>query len=96
MARYELHAIGTEIWYTGDVCNQSGKGVVSAHRHFSDGTGAMDIRLEDGREINAIHMSNFGSHPGRRFWTWADYAADRAAKIEAMRAEFAAMKRAAS
>ncbi len=84
--RYELHEVGTAIYYTGDVCNHPAKGEVVAHRHFSDGTGAMDIRLEDGRECRGIHLSNF-SGPGRRFQLLSDYRAERAAKIAQFRAQ---------
>jgi hypothetical protein len=86
-----LHNIGTEIYYTGDMANQSGFGVITAHRAGGNyGSPSMDILMEDGREMFAIHMANFGRHPGRRFWTKAEYMMDRQQKIDQMRAEYEA------
>jgi hypothetical protein len=83
-----LHPVGTEIHYTGDMANQPGRGVVVAHRLSANWGDSMDIALDDGREMRGIHLSNF-SGPGRRFITWADYQAEREARIEEMRAQYA-------
>jgi hypothetical protein len=83
-----LHPVGTEIYYTGDMANLDGRGAVVAHRLSSNWGDSLDIRLDDGREMRAVQMSNF-SGPGRRFITWADYQAEREARIEEMRAQYA-------
>lgn len=91
MANTDTHGVGTAVYYTGDVANQSGRGVVVALRPASPyGAASMDIVLEDGRALNGIHMSNFAG-PGRRFWTMAEWEADRAKRIAEMRAEHAAL-----
>lgn len=90
MAQYELHAIGTEIYYTGDMANQPARGEVVKHRHSTDWGGSLDIRLEDGRECKGIQMSNF-SGPGRRFILWTEYQTERERQIEEMRAYYAKM-----
>jgi hypothetical protein len=82
-----LLSIGTKIYYTGDMANQSGFGEVIAHR--SDW--GMDIRFEDGRAFNALTMSSFSAGPGRRFMTLETHKAERAAQIAQMHAEFDAV-----
>jgi hypothetical protein len=84
------YEVGTAIYYTGDIANQSGKGTVTALRPASAyGSASMDITLEDGREMRGIQMTNFGNHPGRRFWTMVEYQADRTKRIAQMEAEYA-------
>lgn len=91
MNQTTAHAVGTKVYYTGDMANQSGNGVVVAIRPATEWTHeSMDITLDDGREMRAIQISNF-SGIGRRFWTMDEYQADRAKKIAQMEAEYAAI-----
>lgn len=85
-------AIGTEIYYTGDMANQSGFGVVSAHRpatRWSKETA--DLKLDDGREINAIGPHMFDASLGRRFVLRTEYETERAEKIASAMAEYEAI-----
>ena len=80
-----LLPIGTEVYYTGDMANQPGRGRVKAHRLSAFGE-SMDLEIEGAgaREFLGLTMAHFSPGPGRRFWTLEEWRADRKAKIEAM------------
>lgn len=81
--------VGTEIYYTGDMANQSGFGVVSAlHGPDKWYGGSVDILMEDGREMRRLHFVQFDQSPGRRFMTKTEYTAKREADIAQMKAEY--------
>ena len=85
---------GTEIYYGGDMANDSGFGVIESVSESRWGIN-YKIVMEDARVMN-ISPSNFSEeylgHGGTRFVTKAAYQAFRKAAIERMEREFAAMK----
>lgn len=77
--------VGTKVFYTGDVQNSEGFGVIVKEREaIRFGPVAVDIRLDDGREIRGIGKHMFNPEIGRRFWPLEEWLTDRKAKIEAM------------
>lgn len=83
--KYELNQ-GTRIYYTGDMANIEDFGSIvkinPPSRFATHGT--IDMKLDDGREINGIYPSAFDPGPGRRFMTEAENKANRAASIKQM------------
>ncbi len=69
-------SIGTEIYYTGDMANSEGEGVIV-------GTGGRNlaIKLDDGRDM-VIHPAAFVPGPGRRFMTMVERKAERSAALQ--------------
>jgi hypothetical protein len=90
MTNDNLH-IGEGIYYTGDMANQSGFGVITAVTSNRWAAVQYNMRLDDGREINAISPSNF-SGPGARFQTRKEYNALRQAAIAKMEKNWEAKK----
>lgn len=82
---------GVRIYYTGDAANRGGAGRVTK-KWISERFGyrMVNIRMDDGRSIKAIDISNFQPAPGRRFWLAADYEAARLANIDRMRQDMMA------
>ena len=87
-----LYSVNTEVYYTGDMANHSGRGFVQNFRENSMGR-SMDIVIKgewdafteaytEDRKFNGLTMAHFAPGPGRRFWTLEDWRADRKAKIE--------------
>jgi hypothetical protein len=68
---------GTEIYYTGDVANQSGFGRITKLNRNARWGDTYDFTLEDGREIKGIALHLLGDkyegHGGTRFVTRAAY-----------------------
>ena len=90
----ELYPVGTEVYYTGDMANHSGKGFVRSIRENFLGR-SMDVVIKgeydnfteswtEDREILGLTTVHFSPGPGRRFWTLEEWRAGRAAKLEAM------------
>jgi hypothetical protein len=80
---------GTEIYYTGDVANQPGFGVITTLNRDPQWGDTYDFTLEDGREIKGIATHSLGDkyegHGGTRFVTREAYDAFRQEKLEAYR-----------
>jgi hypothetical protein len=80
------HPLGTEIYYTGDVANQPGFGVITALNRDSQWGDSYDFTLEDGREIKGIATHSLGDkyegHGGTRFVIRAAYDDYRAKLME--------------
>ena len=84
----KLLPIGTPIYYTGDMANQDGFGIVSAHREGDKWSSpSMDLYLKDGRTFKAVWPGMFDPAPGRRFMTTETYQRERAEKIARMQAD---------
>ena len=77
---------GTDIYYTGDMANQESYGTIEEVSTNRFGTN-LAIRMEDGHIINVSPLS-FAPGPGRRFYTKAEWKAQRAANITAMQERF--------
>jgi hypothetical protein len=83
--------IGRRIYYTGDMANPDGEGVIIAYRPADRWhSGSFDVRLDDGRDWRGIHPASFDPSPGRRFWLLDEWEAARQLRIEAMKAAMAA------
>lgn len=62
----ETLTAGTRIYYTGDMANLSGEGVVS--KVIADRSGAFyDITLDDGRVFRFVMHVAFAARPGCRW-----------------------------
>ena len=91
----DLHPVGTKIWYTGDMANHSGAGVVESIRENTIGRsmnvvikGEYDRFTESwtkDRKFQGLTMAHFSPGPGRRFWTRTEWEEDRAVKLAALR-----------
>lgn len=80
-------AVGTEIYYTGDMANVGGFGKVA--KQVDDNWGArVDIVMNDGRRWKAIPVCSFDPSPGRRFQLKAEYIADRQKRIDVRRQNY--------
>ena len=91
-----LYPVNTEVYYTGDMANHSGRGFVQNFRqNFRENSmgRSMDIVIKGewdavteaytkDRKFNGLTMAHFAPGPGRRFWTMDEWRADRKAKIE--------------
>lgn len=76
---------GTRIYYGGDMANNDGFGTIT--RAFKDRWGSFyNIKMDDGREINALHTIAFSKeykgHGGTRFVTVDAYNAYRRKQFE--------------
>ena len=81
-------AVGTRIYYTGDMANQPDEGTVVAVRPPDRWGGeSYDICLDDGRTMRGIYPSNY-SGPGKRFWTLDEWEADRQRRIDEANAAY--------
>lgn len=79
---------GVRIYYTGDVANHDGRGTITKRWHDEKwGYRLVDIAMDDGRKIRAIHLESFQPGPGRRFWLAEDHEAMRQKRISEMVAE---------
>lgn len=80
---------GTDIYYTGDMANHESYGTIEK---ITDGRFGRNIaiRMEDDHIIN-VSPASFSPGPGRRFYTKAEWLAERAAKIAEMQARFREM-----
>jgi hypothetical protein len=80
----KAYAVNTEIYYTGDMANVDGFGVVTSINPPDKWYGeTMNITMEDGREWKRVHMASF-SGIGRRFWTAKEWDENRKAGIKRM------------
>jgi hypothetical protein len=73
------HAVGTKIYYRGDMANQPGFGEVAGHRLSKWGNG-YNIKMDDGRVFNIEEISLNDvdkGHGGTRFVTLAAHNAYR-------------------
>ena len=71
--------LGQRIYYTGDMANQDGAGMVVAVNppdRFAH-AGTVDIALDDGREMRGLYPTMFDPSVGRRFWPLDEWLADR-------------------
>lgn len=81
--------VGTELHYSGDMANVSGKGIIVKHRPATEWSHiSVDIQLEDGRDIKGIAPCMFDKTPGQRFHIMTEWQAERAEKIAQMKADF--------
>ena len=84
---------GVRLYYTGDIANHSGFGVVK--RAWTDKWGQhIDVAMDDGRPNFRIELSGLQPGPGRRFWLASDYEADQRRRIAEAQAQWAHLKRA--
>ena len=85
MSKYQAQ---TRIYYTGDMANHNGFGVITREYERTKYTPeAVDIRLDDGREFRLVFVSMFDPSPGQRFWLLEDWQADRDKRIAEMLAD---------
>ena len=90
-------AIGTRVYYTGDMANQSGTGIISEHYPADRWTnGSFDITevdgpLSGGRTWRRIQPSHFAKGPGVRFWLESEWHAKRSGEIRQLKAELEAL-----
>ena len=89
--KYTKLTEGTKVYYTGDMANVDGAGVITKvnppDRWYAV---SYNIVLEDGRECLHIMPSNFGMGGGCRFQVMSEREAARAASIRAFATEQAA------
>lgn len=71
---------GERIYYTGDVANHDGRGTITKRWHDKWGH-FVNIAMDDGRKIKAIHLLSFQPGAGRRFWLAEDHEEMRQARI---------------
>ena len=65
--------IGDKFYYTGDMANHAGFGVITArHNQF------IDAKLDDGRVLKGIYTAMFEEGSGQRFKLIDQYNAERA------------------
>lgn len=85
---------GARVYYTGDMANPSGEGVITLRRPIDPKWGykQVDILLDDGRKLQAIGVEGFGSSAGSRFWLQTDWQADRDQRIAEFKAWAEKMK----
>ena len=81
---------GTEIYYTGDMANIDGFGVISEERPGEWGR-RDHIKMEDGRAF-WLGPESFSPGPGRRFMTKAEWKAHREARIKEMKERWEFMR----
>ena len=84
MARAKL-TIGTRVYYTGDIANDDGFGVVTEIMPATKyGPEVAVMHLDDGRELSTYAMSIeaiYNGHCGTKFVTEAAYKVYREAKL---------------
>ncbi len=84
MKNYPL-IVGTKIYYTGDMANQSAQGrivkVYPPDRYCCGGS--YDIEYEDDRRMTRrITPASFAPGPGRRFWPLGEWNAKRETEMK--------------
>jgi hypothetical protein len=73
---------GQQIYYTGDMANLPGFGVVAAVRTSTRfGPESYDLSFEDGRRFLGVYGLMFDCGPGRRFWPLDEWKAERQKQI---------------
>jgi hypothetical protein len=86
--------VGTEIYYGGDMANDSGFGIVFAVT--SDRWGqSMELHMKDGRKMHispACFSDNYSGNGSTRFVTREAYEQYRRERIAAMESRIAAME----
>jgi len=67
---------GTRIYYTGDMANEEGFGVITSQQQDKFGV-FVNLKMDDGREFNQLTPANFSDkylgHCGSRFVTEEAY-----------------------
>lgn len=92
VAAHDNLAVGTKVYYTGDVANIDGHGAIVAIRPPSRWGGqSYDIVLDDGREMLGTYPNAFEG-AGRRFMTIDEFDAMRAETMRRAAAEFDAKR----
>lgn len=90
----ELLTKGTEIYYGGDRCNDSGFGVIVEVIQDKSWGDFYEIDLEDGRKIRRLPVSMFSEkylgHHGTNFVTKAVYQAYYDAAMAGFKARYTA------
>lgn len=86
--QWEALQEGVRIYYTGDMANQSGNGVITLRRPIDPRWKykQVDIAMDDGRTMRGIGIESFQPAPGRRFWLEMDWQADRERRIAEFKA----------
>jgi hypothetical protein len=67
---------GTRIYYTGDMANDGGCGIITSQQQDKFGV-FVNLKMDDGREFNGLTLANFSDeylgHCGIRFVTEKAY-----------------------
>ena len=89
--------VGTRIFYTGDMANSDGFGVVTKKiPEGSYNSACVEIKMDDGREMKMLpellFSPKYSGNGSTRFVTEKAYKEWRKASIARMRAEYAAKK----
>lgn len=75
-------SIGTKIYYTGDMANSEGVGIITKeHEATKYAPHCFDIEMEDGRKMRMIKPASFNAGPGQRFHVYETWKTEREAKI---------------
>lgn len=78
-------AVGTRIYYTGDMANCEGEGtidaIIPADKFRSK---SYNITMDDGRVWLFVFSASFGNAPGDRFCTLESHNENRRKSMEAM------------
>lgn len=81
--------VGQKIFYTGDMANQEGFGVIESIEPANKWHGeCYNIKMEDGREWNKVQPVQFFKSPGQRFMTIEQYEQDRKERLERFEKQF--------
>ncbi len=85
---WESLQLGVRIYYTGDMANSCGSGVITERLPINPKWGYREVKIamDDGRKWFAIGLTSFQPSPGRRFWLETDWQADRDRRIAEFRA----------
>lgn len=78
---------GVRFYYTGDMANASGNGVITEKLPIDPRWNYKNVKLkwDDEREtFSFIGLESFQPGPGRRFWLESDWEADRKRRIAEM------------
>lgn len=82
---------GVRIYYTGDMANEEGFGIITSQQQDKFGV-FVNLKMDDGREFNQLTPANFSDeylgHCGTRFVTEEAYKKFRQAQIERLEKEF--------
>ena len=90
MTKYDNLPVGTEFYYTGDMANADGYGIIVKVRERTRfAPVSYDTKLEDGREQKGIYFQMFQPSVGRRFWLKTEHDAERAKRIAEMQLRLA-------
>lgn len=82
---------GVRFYYTGDMANPSGNGVITERLPIDPKWKYKNVKLrwDDEREtFSVIGLESFQPAPGRRFWLETDWEADRQRRIAEMTGRF--------